>query len=337
MDHPIIIVGNPRSGTTLLRLILTCHPRICIPPEGPFLFLLEPKYGQIREFEDTDIIHFVDDIFSVTKMEEWNLDRDRLIHHMKGRKKRSFASLVEEVYREYMRATGQIKARWGDKSGSYTIHRLDAIQRSLPGAFLLHIVRDGRDVACSYRSLKGMEGKYAPNLPDNIFDIASTWVSNINTIDSFMDRWPSSQQAEVRYEDLVRSPKATLQRLCAALGERYDPGMLQFHIQNKKHSLEPEVFLDWKEKTRTEVSASQVGRWRKELSQDDVFKFEVLAKDELMRHNYELNTRNNGDHLNAKLIMKVKLMYLKNRGYHKAKRAKGKIAAKLRRVKHLLG
>jgi len=36
-DAPIFIVGSPRSGTTLLRLMLNQHPRIAIPPESLFL------------------------------------------------------------------------------------------------------------------------------------------------------------------------------------------------------------------------------------------------------------------------------------------------------------
>ena len=31
------IVGSPRSGTTLLRLMLDSHPRLAIPPETGFL------------------------------------------------------------------------------------------------------------------------------------------------------------------------------------------------------------------------------------------------------------------------------------------------------------
>jgi hypothetical protein len=31
-DRPIFVLGCPRSGTTLLQLMLHAHPRIAIPP-----------------------------------------------------------------------------------------------------------------------------------------------------------------------------------------------------------------------------------------------------------------------------------------------------------------
>ena len=43
-EAPVFIIGNPRSGTTLIRLMLTCHPQIVIPPESGFLVTLYPKY-----------------------------------------------------------------------------------------------------------------------------------------------------------------------------------------------------------------------------------------------------------------------------------------------------
>ena len=34
---PILIFGVPRSGTTLLRTLLNCHPNIACGPEAPWL------------------------------------------------------------------------------------------------------------------------------------------------------------------------------------------------------------------------------------------------------------------------------------------------------------
>ena len=42
--NPIFVVGNPRSGTTLLRLVLTSHSKINIPPESNFIIRKMKKY-----------------------------------------------------------------------------------------------------------------------------------------------------------------------------------------------------------------------------------------------------------------------------------------------------
>src|SRR5436190_19048871 len=36
-DRPIFVGGCPRSGTTLMQLMLHAHPRIAIPPETRFV------------------------------------------------------------------------------------------------------------------------------------------------------------------------------------------------------------------------------------------------------------------------------------------------------------
>src|ERR1044072_7979804 len=48
-DRPIFVVGCPRSGTTMLQLMLHAHPRIALPPESRFLL---PAYARRHEFGD---------------------------------------------------------------------------------------------------------------------------------------------------------------------------------------------------------------------------------------------------------------------------------------------
>src|SRR3954449_9011995 len=48
-DRPIIVVGCPRSGTTMLQLMLHAHPRIALPPENRFVL---PAYERRHEFGD---------------------------------------------------------------------------------------------------------------------------------------------------------------------------------------------------------------------------------------------------------------------------------------------
>src|SRR3954471_5477651 len=48
-DRPIIVVGCPRSGTTMLQLMLHAHPRIALPPENRFVL---PAYERRPEFGD---------------------------------------------------------------------------------------------------------------------------------------------------------------------------------------------------------------------------------------------------------------------------------------------
>ena len=60
----------------------------------------------------------------------------------------------------------------------------ESIKELFPNAYFIHIIRDGRNVACSYRDInrKKISDPYAPKLPDNIIDIAKEWNNNINIL-----------------------------------------------------------------------------------------------------------------------------------------------------------
>ena len=51
-DRPVIVVGCPRSGTTMLQLMLHAHPRIAIPPETRIVLNV---YRERREFGDLSV------------------------------------------------------------------------------------------------------------------------------------------------------------------------------------------------------------------------------------------------------------------------------------------
>ena len=64
MDHfrtedPVFILANPRSGSTLFRLMLAAHPSIVIPPESEFIVKLYPKFGHIESFNIRNATYFL--------------------------------------------------------------------------------------------------------------------------------------------------------------------------------------------------------------------------------------------------------------------------------------
>src|SRR5690606_13260697 len=54
-DRPIFVIGCPRSGTTMLQLMLHSHPRIAVPPETRFVvpaYFSRRMYGDMRLAEN---------------------------------------------------------------------------------------------------------------------------------------------------------------------------------------------------------------------------------------------------------------------------------------------
>ncbi|MFZ1798494.1 MAG: sulfotransferase, partial [Chitinophagaceae bacterium] len=75
-DEPIFVLGNPRSGTTLLRLMLNAHADICIPPECGFIQWWFQKYQSwsTQNNNHEDVAAFISDLQTSKKIETWKLD-----------------------------------------------------------------------------------------------------------------------------------------------------------------------------------------------------------------------------------------------------------------------
>lgn len=288
MYPPVFIIGNPRSGTTLLRLMLTNHRNIVIPPECGFAVWFYDKYRGLV-FSEQVIDLFVQDVFKARKIETWNLDERGLKEYLVQSKVETYPQAVSAVYEFYGHSLGRTFHRWGDKNNFYLDH-IAALFAMFPSAQFIHIVRDGRDIACSYKTLGSSQivSKYAPALPVNISQIAHEWAENITKIRSSFEKIPSTQVYEVRYEDLVSQPAQELQKICIFLGEPYDPAMELYYIRNKAENQEPLEFLQWKAKTLEKPTNSEVGKYVRELKPEEIKEFQRISASVLNLYNYML-------------------------------------------------
>lgn len=285
MKPPIFIIGSPRSGTTLLRLMLTCHRDIVVPPECGFAIWWHHKY---KDWPDgVTLAEFLDDLMSSRKIETWGIDEAELFRCLRYKLPATYAELVSAVYEYYGEARFRPFTRWGTKDNFHVEH-ISTLRQLFPDAAFVHIVRDGRDVACSYREInaRNIDSPWVPDLPNGITDIALQWQSHVKTAEYSFDAFKWENAHEVKFEDLVLRTAPTLRGLCVQLGEEYDPAMLDYHVINREQGLEPRELLRWKEKTLLPPQASVVGRHKRDLSAEDRAAFEAIAGETLERYGY---------------------------------------------------
>ena len=70
--QPIFIVSSPRSGSTLLRLLLNSHSKIAIPSPGfmfPFFYPFMYSYGDLQGEES--FLAFIDDVLEHQRIKGW--------------------------------------------------------------------------------------------------------------------------------------------------------------------------------------------------------------------------------------------------------------------------
>src|SRR5688572_15239872 len=190
------IVGVPRSGTTLLRLMCDRHPDLSVPPEMGFM----PYVTRLDRREPHT--SFLKALTTLPSWPDANIDGVQFEEALSAIEPFNVSEGVRTFYRTYARRFG--KSRWGDKTPAYCLHMRD-IEKILPEAHFIHIIRDGRDVALSLRGLWFSPG-------DEIEQLAHHWRSWIQTAQRAGKR--CRHYMEVRYEDLIASAAPVLRRIC---------------------------------------------------------------------------------------------------------------------------
>ncbi|HET7680074.1 MAG TPA: sulfotransferase [Xanthobacteraceae bacterium] len=214
-----IIVGAPRSGTTLLRFMIDAHPAIAIPPETGFLTALSglAAIGAVQP----------DSVFkTITGAPTWpDFQIAREAFRTRLNKNAAPAEAARCFYQMYAEKHG--KSRWGDKTPLYGLHMLK-IQSLLPEAHFIHLIRDGRDVALSLRGVW-----FSPS--DDIETLAAYWRDTV--VATREQSRGCAHYLEVHYEELVRDPPGVLEQVANFITLDFDPCMLRY-FENAPRRLE---------------------------------------------------------------------------------------------------
>jgi hypothetical protein len=280
-----IIVGAPRSGTTLLRFMLDAHPELAIPPETDFLTIGDTLPGHGEQLLERFFI-------ALTNFPSWpdfELSKDNFWTALHAIEPFTVRAGFRTFYRLYADRFG--KSRWGDKTPIYSLN-IDTIRKILPEAHFIHIIRDGRDVALSLRTMWFSPG-------DDMETLASYWRKFVTSA-----RAAGAGHAdylEIRYEDLIQNTQKVLQGVCEYLCLDFDPAMLSYHTQTagrlKEHkgragsktvpTITHDERLQQQWRTTQPLDASRVFAWKTEMSDADHARFQRIAGDLLRELGYD--------------------------------------------------
>jgi hypothetical protein len=288
------VVGIARSGTTLLRLMLDAHPELTIPPETHFLPRLFTHFDRWRKegLETPELRgRAIELITSHPRWGDIDLDPEEVRRRMAQHDPLTPGDAARSFYEAYAAQEG--KPRWGDKSPPYT-WKAKRIQRALPEAHFIHLIRDGRDVALSLSEVSWG--------PADLQAAAAKWVDELSRARQRARRLAPGTYMELRYEDLVADPEPLLRRIVGFVDLPWDPHMLEYHRSAEErmkevvrdfHPLGGGTITAEERKRQHELvssppSSSRVGRWRSEMSPADRNAFEEVAGGLLAELGYEV-------------------------------------------------
>ena len=171
------------------------------------------------------------------------------------------------------------KAHFAEKTPRHLLH-LDAIAATVPGARIVMMVRDGRDVAASFQR---RDGKAITG--------ARRWLQE-NEVLRAAEARPDTLR--LRYEDLVTDPEGSLRAVCSFAGLPFDATMLRFHETPRlwfgseairkgsgRRGLEHRALRNWQ---INQPLFDGRGQWRTALAPEDLAFFNRPRPRALMAH-----------------------------------------------------
>jgi len=266
-SSPVIIGGSPRSGTTLIRVMLDSHRNIYIGPETGLLYtnlLNKSKLANVSKQLDVS----PKKIRSLVKESKSNI------------------KFIDSLFEFLQKEAG--KHRWGEKSPR-NVTVIQRIFRYFPESRFIHIIRDGRDVACSLRHFpkhRVVDGELIKLDTNNPIDqCISIWVENVKAGIKWRD---DPRYMEIQYEALVSEPRQTMEAVLDFLSEPWDETVLNYYrVDSSTRGIDK---MPQNIRAQKPIDKSALGRWKRDLAPSEQELFKELAGDLLIELGYEIKT-----------------------------------------------
>jgi protein-tyrosine sulfotransferase len=245
----IVVLGVPRSGTTLMRRLLNAHPNICCPPETNLLSAAS------RFLQEERILAGIS-VGVLPGLSYSGFTDDEVMDRLRG--------FVLSFFHDITKKAG--KRIWAEKT-AYDVFHIEAINQLLGDRVrYICIFRHGLDVTCSTKELCDAMDRYFPELHSYIQKYSSP-------LEAFARAWADSSQIldqfhkdnkdlcfALHYEDLVKDPDTILNALFYFLEQPFDIA----ELCQRAFKTTPEIGLgDWKAYTKHAFDRSAIGRWKK--------------------------------------------------------------------------
>jgi hypothetical protein len=311
------IVGQGKSGTTWLMNTLDAHPEILCKGEGRFferdfvqMTTLEELQGErLKTIQPSSLYGALSSSEHLTTWIERSVWTDGVdVDEHLGNLSRL---AVNYFLTQRLSKTG--KKIVGDKTTFSREEILYEIGTLYPEARIIHMIRDGRDVAVSMihhmwnyskdegafydlepEDLKKRDAyRKDPALAEGLFtekrlrSIARMWATQVGAAVEYGPALFGENYAEVRYEDLLQRPEEEVGKLLSFLGADASQELV-------RHCIESNSFEKWSEgRNRGQEESSSfyrkgvAGDWRHVFTEQDKRIFKEIAGDLLIELGYE--------------------------------------------------
>jgi thioesterase domain-containing protein len=217
----LFVLSPPRSGSTLMRVMLGGHPGLFSPPELELL--------SFNTLEERRAAFSGRDAF-------WLEGVLRAIMEVRGCGAEEAEALVAECEREglttlefYGRLQGWLGDRMlVDKTPSYALDPaiLRRAEEGFEAPYYIHLIRHPLGMIHSFEEAKLDQLFFRYEHSFSRRQLAELiWRESHDNIVAFLSGVPAARQHWVHFEELLREPEAVLRGICGFLGLDYHPDM----------------------------------------------------------------------------------------------------------------
>lgn len=290
MNAPVFIVGNSRSGTTLVARILNGHPAVHILNETHFMGEFAKERERFHSLSASQLFVLVNKMLTIQrkgyyrKHEYQNYPQDtaQIVSDFEKQPKKDFASLNRVFFEFEARLHGKTIA--GDQTPRHVFYINELIEM-YPGAKFIHMVRDPRAILLSQkRKWKAGRRRSQPR-----FEVLRTFV-NYHPITTTLI-WRKTIEAGLRaqqtiannlmktifFEELVENPQKNIEDLCEFLNIEFFPGMMDVTV---------ELSANKNDEGKRGIRKSVAEHWVNELSRTEIYLAERFAGSQMQRMGY---------------------------------------------------
>jgi hypothetical protein len=240
--EPILVVGAPRSGTSLLTVLLDRHDEIVMTPESKLFHDLPRDWHRRKRITHEQLI---DSFLYPTHLSNLRLSKAEVLEEFR-RYEPTYPNYVRCALECYGRKYG--KERVGEKTPQHLWY-VPTVLEWYPKAKIVWLLRDGRDTVVSIDRL------HRRGIRRSSFYWRTYAVLGLK----WEERYPD-QIFRCRFEDLILRTDETLKSLCSFLGVAPDKKMLDNHIGSETILCSE---LSFKRRSLQALDPAKVGEYKR--------------------------------------------------------------------------
>ncbi len=295
---PVFVLGCGRSGTTLLYHMLLSSGNFAIyRTESNVINLLEPRFGDLSNPRNQSRLleaWYETRLYSLSGLDKSELEARVLAECKNG------GDFLRIIMEEMCRKQGV--ERWADTTPENLLH-LPRIKETIPDALIVHIIRDGRDVALSTDKLGYIRRLPWDRKPSTmVAGLYWEWMVRKGRRDG---RKLGNDYMEVHFKDLTSHPREVLARL----GQFVEQDLDYDRIQQVGIGSVSTPNTSFKNGSRQSEEFSPVGRWKTGYTPNDLAMLEGLIGETLEELGYELGANKDYRTQRPAELQRMRAMY----------------------------